>query len=173
MCKSTTVLPVLLVLSVLVATPTALTQGPESRPGASSGPAGAATTKPTNPQLAEDLKCALRENLKGIEQEDIEQAMSVIHPDSSIFKPTKKLTEQLFERYDLDYELVSAHLVGWDDDYAVLRAVQITRARGEKSFPFRDNKLDAMHVFRKHGKKWKCWQTTILEVKYLDNEKED
>ena len=166
-------LTVMLVLSVLVVAPTALTEEPNSKPVASSRPARPPKDKPTNPQLEENLKCALRDNLNGMVEEDMEQTLSVIHPGSPVFKPNKKLTEQVFKQFDLDYELVSAHLVGWDDDYAVLRAVQITRARGKQAFPFRDNESDAIHVFRKHGKKWKLWQSALLEVKYLDNEAED
>ncbi len=112
------------------------------------------------------LRTLLEANLAANNKEDLDAVLATLHPKSPGYPMTKQMSSSLFEQYDLDYKLTSFRYVGRDADYAIVRCSQDTtkKAGGE----FRNNTMDAMHIFRKEGKDWKMWTTAILEVKYVE-----
>ncbi|MCD4823657.1 MAG: hypothetical protein K8S55_03555 [Phycisphaerae bacterium] len=125
------------------------------------------TRLPKTEDVAAAVKKTLEKNLEAMEKEDLAMTMSTVHPQSPVYAPNKKITKKLMEVYDLKYEIVSFSYIGRDNLYAVVRVKQ--KATKVKGPAFRNNMLDAMHIFRKDKGVWKIWQTTILEIKFLKN----
>lgn len=119
-------------------------------------------------QLSAALEEAVRENVEAMNKEDVDLAVSCVHSLSPNYAQTAAVTRQINAQYDLQYKLLSFKYIGTDGEYAVARVKQQTSKI--KGPAFRDNTVDVMHVFRKEGKQWKCWQSAILEVKYLEQE---
>lgn len=110
-------------------------------------------------------KKVLQQNLVACRDENLRAMLGTLHPKSPAYEQTRQSMQNLFARYDLQYELLSCHYVGRDRDYVVVRATQkCTKKAGPA---FHDNVLDVLHIFRKHGEDWKLWQTAILQVQYL------
>lgn len=124
------------------------------------------SNKPTTREaLPTILRNTLDKQIRAMGAEDLEKAMSVIHTKSPVYSGTRRGTEQIFTKYDLRYKLLSFTYIGRDKDYAVVRARQKTSKVAGPAF--RDNIIDMMHIFRKEGRTWKVWQSTILEVEFL------
>ena len=116
--------------------------------------------------LPQMLKEVVEENLAALNAEDLGGASATIHTKSPIYHGTKRAAKEVFRAYDLRAKLLSCKYVGTDGEYAVVRVRQETKkVRGPD---FRNNEMDAMHVFRKEKGKWKFWAMAVLEVKYLD-----
>jgi len=116
--------------------------------------------------IAATLKKVVEANLAALNKEDLDAASACIHPKAPLFAATRETSKRIFETHDLIYELQSFRYIGRDADYAVARVTQETRKKAGPAF--RDNRVDAMHVFRKDGADWKLWQTVVLEVQFLD-----
>lgn len=121
----------------------------------------------SQPVPQEQLVAALRQlvdrNLQAAQAEDLEAYMAQMHPQSPLFESTRRTMRVIFDRYQMDYQLMDVAFIGTDGQYAVVRARSSTR---KVSGPeFRDNVTDVMHVFRQDEGQWKFWQTAVLEVR--------
>ncbi len=120
--------------------------------------------KPTE-ELSAALKKVTQQNLDAMGKEDLDRYMSTVHAKSPVYGQTRRTIRQMFVAYDLQYKLLSLRYIGMDEEYAVVRVKQkTTKIRGPA---FRDNIIDVMQIFRKEGKRWKIWQSAVLEVRYL------
>ena len=127
------------------------------------------TTAPGDEKIADLLKQITIKNLEAMQAEDAEAAKATLHSKSPGFAESVRTSQQLFKIFDLNYKVVSFTYIGRDKDYAVARVKQqTTKKAGPK---FRDNEIDIMHIFRKEGKQWKFWQSSVLEVKFLNQPK--
>jgi len=116
--------------------------------------------------LTAALKEVTEKNFEAMNAEDVEMAVSVIHPNSTAYSQALQSIKQLNEVYDLKYDLLSFKFISLDDKYAIARVKQRTmKIKGPK---FRDNEVDIYNIYRQHEGDWKIWQTTILEITYLD-----
>ena len=116
--------------------------------------------------VAAQIKAVVIENLKATESEDIDVVLDTMHTQAPNYFSTKQLMVSFFETYHLRYDLLSFSYVGQDGKYAIARIKQSTKKVSGPSF--RNNDLDAIHVFRKENGKWKFWSMATLEVKYTN-----
>ena len=117
----------------------------------------------------ETIKTELHKNfsdsIKALHSENLDGYMSTIHDSSLVYSPTKQAMTNIFKTYDLKYEILKYALVAVDSDYAYMRVLQSTKKI--KGPAFRDNKVDALHVFKKKKDKWLLWQTSLLSIEYI------
>jgi hypothetical protein len=121
---------------------------------------------PADPDIPPDIMAALEENLRAAEAEDLLAYMATIHEDSDLYGSTESLMENLFELYDLDYEVETLELVSLAGGEAKLRVTQVTRKVSGPAF--RDNRITVLHALRKSGGQWKFYNTVVLKIEYLD-----
>lgn len=128
----------------------------------------APTTLAADEGIEEELRSVVEENFSMAEAEDLEKYMDTTHPQSPTYQQTRKLIQQMMDRYDLDYELLSFNYIGEDGKYQLARVKQKTTNTSEAAF--RDNITVNLWAFRKHDGEWKSWNTMLLEREFIDNQ---
>jgi hypothetical protein len=109
---------------------------------------------------------AVRDNIRAMEEENLEEVMATIHKESPSYSTTETLAQQLFDVYDLKYELNDVVLLEKNEEEAKVRCVQITTKRGGPAF--RDNKILMTHVLKKEGNRWKLWSSQAGTPEFLN-----
>ncbi|MHC4717822.1 MAG: hypothetical protein ACYS5V_12690 [Planctomycetota bacterium] len=116
-------------------------------------------------KLETEAKEVILKHLQAMQAEDMDAMVATFHPRSPNVAPTRMMTAKLAQAYDLKYELLSLSYFGADKDYLAVRVRQkTTKVAGPG---FRDNVVDVVHFLRKDGKRWRLWQATLLEIKFL------
>jgi hypothetical protein len=113
-----------------------------------------------------DIMAAVSDNLKAMEQEDVNATMATIDESSPGYQTTKDLIKIIFEQYDLKYELSDLKVIERKDNEAKVGFTQVTR---KVSGPeFRDNKITGVHTLRLSKGKWKIYNSVVSTTDYLD-----
>lgn len=100
------------------------------------------------------------------QNEDFEETMNTIHPESPVYESSSVVMKQLFALYDLKYELTSVEVVSIDDDTAVVAFEQVTTKISGPDF--RNSKIKGEHQLRKYNGEWKIYSTTANKVEFFD-----
>ena len=117
--------------------------------------------------VEELAKEVIQNNLKYIEEGNVDKYMSTMHPDSPVYERTEKVMEKVVETYDLDYKVKEAKVINKTKDEVQVEVVQITKKINGPQF--RDNKTKAVHILRKNDKgQWKIYNTKINNIEYLN-----
>ena len=116
------------------------------------------------------LEATLTHNIKAMNDENLEEYMKDIHPLSPAYAGTKRFLEQLFVNYDLEATHLGMTPLMIDEHYFILRGKQKT-VRIKGTIPFRDNIVEALHVYKKHEGKWLLWSSMMLEIENLERKK--
>ena len=109
-----------------------------------------------------------RDNIRYAGEENIEAYMNTLHEESPVYAGTQRSLANLFNNYDLKYEVEEAYVLTETDTLVEVQYVQVTRNPGDGQF--RDNRLEAVNTLKKSGDVWKIYSTRILHVSYLDKE---
>lgn len=105
-------------------------------------------------------------NAKYMNEEKFDEAMNTIHKDSPAYPATESMLKQLFERYDLNYKVVSMKVTEETDLEAKIEFVQITsKLKGPE---FKNNKGTGVHTLKKDGDSWKIYSTEMTDVQFLN-----
>jgi hypothetical protein len=117
-------------------------------------------------EISGDPKTIVIENIKAMQQEDLDRAMATIDEQSEAYEQTKKLAQRLFEVYDLKYELDSVRVIGQTESEAKVQCLQTTRKVTGPAF--RDNKIDIVHRLRNTDGFWRIYSSQINRIDYLN-----
>lgn len=113
-----------------------------------------------------EVTAVIYDNIKALNNEDLEASMATIHEESPIYAATRQVTKELFLIYDLKYKLKQVKVVEKSDQEIKVEYVQTTeRIDGPE---FKDNKIKAVSVLKKSKGKWKIFSTIIKGIEYLD-----
>lgn len=105
-------------------------------------------------------------NAKYMNEEKFDEAMNTIHKDSPAYPATESMLKQLFDRYDLNYKVVSMKVTEETDLEAKIEFVQITsKLKGPE---FKNNKATGVHTLKKDGDSWKIYSTEMTDVQFLN-----
>jgi hypothetical protein len=105
-------------------------------------------------------------NAKYMNEEKYDEAMNTIHKDSPAFPATESMLKQLFDRYDLNYKLVSLKVLEDNDSEAKIQFVQVTTKLAGPEF--KNNQATGIHTLKKDGNSWKIFSTEMTNVQLLD-----
>ncbi len=105
-------------------------------------------------------------NRDAAEEEDLEGYMATIHEDSPLYETTESTMEQIFDIYDLYYDIPRVEFVEVGEAEASVRVTQIT---GRISGPdFNDNETTAVHTLYMTDDGWMIYGSEIEEIEFLD-----
>ena len=113
-----------------------------------------------------DPAAVVQENIKAMNNEDLDKAMATIDDQSASYDQTKKVAKQLFELYDLKYELDSLNVISQTDDEARVECIQITTK--VKGPAFRDNRIVFVHSLKKSEGNWKIYNSKVVKLDYMN-----
>lgn len=134
---------------------------PTATPGRTPPPADGGIVDETEAIIA-----VLLQNARALEQEDYDAALAAIDPTSPLYEGTASLTRQIFEMYDLTYDLSGLEVISQSGSEAEVRFTQVTR---KVSGPeFRDNVVEGVHVMRKSDGVWRVYNTRVDSIEYLN-----
>ncbi|MBW4613753.1 MAG: hypothetical protein KME21_10825 [Desmonostoc vinosum HA7617-LM4] len=124
------------------------------------------TSETKDQNTNEEIKAVFDENLRGLNEENLEVAMTAIEKNSSVYEQTRQLTQKLFDTYDLKYEINNFEVIEVSQNSAKVRITQTTKKVSGPAF--RDNILVAINTLNKSDGKWKVLSTEVESVKYLN-----
>lgn len=105
-------------------------------------------------------------NAKYMNEEKFDEAMNTIHKDSPSYPASEIMIKQLFDRYDLNYKVVSMKVIEDNNTEAKIEFVQITtKINGPE---FKDNQVTGIHTLKKEGDSWKIFSTQMTDVQPLN-----
>ena len=115
-------------------------------------------------EVERELKAVFMRNLKGLQEKDIEMAMQDID-EGPLKENTRKMTQMLFDRFDLTYKVLDFKVVSADKDTAVIEVTMETRkVRGPA---FNDHVGTAVHTLKKRPSGWKLAGSKIKSINML------
>jgi hypothetical protein len=117
-------------------------------------------------KTAGDPMLVVRENIRAMNNKDLDKTMATIDEQSDSYDKTKELASRLFAAYDLRYELDSAKVIEKTDDQAKVECVQTTRKVSGPAF--RDNRILIVHLLRNVDGEWKIYGSQMKKIDYLD-----
>ncbi len=125
------------------------------------------SAKDVDKEDANALESVIKHNINAMNDENVDEYMKDIHPDSPAFANTKLTMTQIFQTYDLQATHLSMKPLIIDDQYFIVRAKQkIIKISGNA--PFQNNIVDVIHVYKKKDEKWLLWSSMILEIQKAD-----
>ncbi len=116
--------------------------------------------------VEEDLiKRVLKTNLAALEKEDAKLEQSTIHSKSPFYASTPEQAKQLFEKYDLKYDLLSFKMVQLYEDSASVEITQsVKKIQGP---PFQNTKMTILQIMKKEKGEWKILNSRIDKVEKI------
>ncbi|MGE6487471.1 DUF2628 domain-containing protein [Paenisporosarcina sp. NPDC076898] len=117
-----------------------------------------------------DIINLVEQNIQSLENEDIEEYMSMIYnsSDSSVYNQTQEMLEEMFDSYDLSYDIGQIEFLSVSDEEVTIRLTQITTLiAGEE---FRDNESVFIHTLKPQEGLWKFFETEVETVHYYEED---
>jgi hypothetical protein len=112
------------------------------------------------------IRAVFDANLQALRQKNLAAAMATIDETSPFFEQTRKVTQFMFENYDLKYEINQFEVLNISGNQATVRITQTTKKIQGPTF--RDNILVSKNLVKKSRGKWKIFSTEIESIKYLN-----
>lgn len=109
----------------------------------------------------------LEGNIKALENENMDEYMSKVytHAEQTTFAEIKKMLSDIFEDFDLAYELRDFEFLSISEQEVKVRVTQITTlVEGEN---FRDNESIFIHTLKPQKEEWKFFDSEVESIKYL------
>ena len=108
-----------------------------------------------NSKTKAEIKAMLLTQLKAFENEDIDAAMDTLaETDPVKLAAARETYEDMFEKVDVSYKLVSFKVISVDGDDAVIKSTIETRKIGGPA-PFQDNRTTTQSRMKKTASGWK------------------
>ena len=135
--------------------------------GTASAPPAAAPL--TASQLSTELRSLLDRQCRFLDSSDVDGYMSTIDKSSPAYatsRSAEKQTLAILKDDKLDFSVESFQLLTMGAAEATARAVIVTK-KVSGSAPFVDNRITAVHTFKKSGGTWLLYGTKIENLEYL------
>lgn len=110
----------------------------------------------------EAIKAVIFKNIIAGNTEDINMYMDCIDPTIDVYEQTRALTEQIFEMYDLKYEIKTIRVVGREDNLSEVRVTQLTKRISGPDFI--DYQGEIQNLLKKVDGKWKIYETNVINA---------
>lgn len=89
-----------------------------------------------------------------------------MHPECPGLSQMQEAANTVFATYDLHYTLSDMSVVSWSATEARVHFAQITEQVSGPSF--RKNRIEGIHIFKKHAGEWKLYNTETTQLKYIE-----
>lgn len=104
-------------------------------------------------------------NVKYMAEENFSATMETIHPESPEYSNTERLVQEIFDRFDLSYNIEQLEVLESNNDKARVKFIQLTtKVAGAE---FANNRMTGVHTIIKDGDSWKIYSTQSENIEYL------
>jgi hypothetical protein len=104
-------------------------------------------------------------NAKYMAEENFSATMETIHPESPEYSNTERLVQEIFDRFDLSYNIEQLEVLESNNDKARVKFIQLTtKVAGAE---FANNRMTGVHTIIKDGDSWKIYSTQSENIEYL------
>lgn len=107
----------------------------------------------------------LEKYLEAINENKLEETMSMLHKNSPAQLPTRHAIGPLMSTYKLYHRILDPEYIGADKDYLYLRMKQKTRKLNGPEF--QNNISDVLVAMRQDEGVWKIWSIMPLETTFI------
>jgi murein L,D-transpeptidase YcbB/YkuD len=115
----------------------------------------------------EALKTVIRNNLKALQEENLENYLATLHPESPGYAQMEALCPKIFELYDLQHKLIEIKVLSISGDEARVRTVQeAIRLAGPENY--RNNRSTTVHTLKKYKGQWRIFKTDQESMELLE-----
>ena len=117
-----------------------------------------------------EIKKVLEENIQALEEENMDEYMSMVytHAEQTTFAETQKVLSDIFENFDLAYELKDFDFLSISEQEVKVRVTQLTTLiEGET---FRDNESIFIHTLKPQKEEWKFFNSEVESINYLNED---
>ena len=115
-----------------------------------------------------NLLNAVRANVDAMETRNIAGIMETIHPESPNYAATQQFIEELLANCTLRCTLENTKVLSVGQDEAQVSFIQTTE-KVSSEMPFNDNRLEGIHLLKKHNGVWKIYSTQVTKSEILNN----
>ncbi|MEK5146097.1 DUF2628 domain-containing protein [Psychrobacillus sp. FSL K6-4615] len=122
------------------------------------------------PNIESEIIKVLEDNIQALENENMDEYMSKVytHAEQTTFAEIKKMLSDLFENFDLAYELRDFEFLSISEQEVKVRVTQTTTlVKGEN---FRDNESIFIHTLKPQKEEWKFYDSKVESIKYFTEE---
>lgn len=112
------------------------------------------------------VKQVLEQNLHASQQKNSDAYMATVHTQSLSWDITRQQIKGIFDNFDLSYHLDAFELVAQDDEYVYTKVWLTTKKI--KGAAFKNNRLQALIVFKQERGEWKIWSQANMQITYLN-----
>lgn len=130
-------------------------------------PINRVTESEPDSNIESEIIKVLEGNILALENENMDEYMSKVytHAEQTTFAEIKKMLSDIFEDFDLAYELKDFEFLSISDQEVKVRVTQITTlVEGEY---FRDNESIFIHTLKPQKEEWKFFDSEVESIKYL------
>lgn len=114
----------------------------------------------------EALKAVIQNNLKALQEENLDNYLATLHPDSPGYAKMVELCPKIFEIYDLQHSLIETKVLKISGDEARVRTTQeARRLSGPENY--RDNRSTTVHTLKKYKGQWRIFKTDQESMEIL------
>lgn len=110
----------------------------------------------------------VEDNLKALENENVEAYMATIHPESPEYENSEQLVKGIISTYKLKYELSDMKVIEKSEKEAKVYYVQ--KSIKVEGPIFQNNEVRGYHILKPDKDKWKIYRSIIRETKFLDED---
>ena len=115
----------------------------------------------------EAVKNVIQNNIKALQEENLENYLATLHPDSPGYAQMEALCPKIFEIYDLQHKLVETKILKISGDEARVRTTQeARRISGPENY--KDNRSTMVHTLKKYKGHWKLFNTEQESMELLE-----
>ncbi len=115
----------------------------------------------------EALRTVIQKNLKALQDENLEDYLSTLHPESPGYAKMELLCPRIFEIYELKHDLVNTEVLNISDNEARVRTTQeARRISGPENY--KDSRSITVHTLKKYEGEWKLFKTEDESMELLE-----
>jgi len=135
----------------------------ETTEGSDEGDTAGGNTGEVDEATRAAIEDLLVRNARAYEEEDERLIEETLHPESPVYENTLATSRQLWREHDLAVEVRVVEITVAAEE-ATVRFEQETRAVGDNSDAFQDNRVTGTHVLRRYDGEWRIYSTATEDV---------
>jgi len=109
----------------------------------------------------------LEKNARATQNENIEEYMSTVHPDSAMYKSSKAMLPGVFAAADMKCRVEESKIESINANEAVVHYTLLTESVIPNDPAFRNNRTKQIVTMRKHNNEWKMYSGKVDKVEFV------